>query len=274
MTFFSLALLVLGTFVSFAHAAPSRLFERASVTPLSGAQISAFKPFTFFASAAYCQPSATLAWNCGANCQANADFQPVASRGNGVTVQFFSTPWSLPNKERIRPKWLNSAVQVHNGFRDNQASTAPGILAAVQQSLAAHSGATVTMVGHSLGAALTLLDSIFLSVHLPVGTQFKTVGYGMPRVGNKAFADFVDAHSTQLTRITNKHDPVPIVPGRFLGFQHPSGEVHIDQQTSAFEACSGQENTSDLCTVGDEPNLFVANIKDHFGPYDGVTVGC
>jgi hypothetical protein len=32
---------------------------------LSDAQVSAFKPFTFFASAAYCPPSATLTWSCG-----------------------------------------------------------------------------------------------------------------------------------------------------------------------------------------------------------------
>lgn len=41
------------------------LARRQSITTLSTAQISAFKPFTFFASAAYCQPSTTINWSCG-----------------------------------------------------------------------------------------------------------------------------------------------------------------------------------------------------------------
>ncbi|EEB97095.1 hypothetical protein MPER_03649, partial [Moniliophthora perniciosa FA553] len=47
-----------------------------SVAALSAAKISAFKPFTYFAGAAYCEPAKTLAWNCGANCDANADLKP------------------------------------------------------------------------------------------------------------------------------------------------------------------------------------------------------
>jgi hypothetical protein len=34
----------------------------------------------------------------------------------------------------------------------------------------------------SLGGALALLDSIFLPLHLPPGTTFRAVTYGMPRV--------------------------------------------------------------------------------------------
>lgn len=50
----------------------------------------------------------------------------------------------------------------------------------------------VTIVGHSLGAALALLDAVFLPLHLPATTTFKMVGYGMPRVGNPAFAKYID----------------------------------------------------------------------------------
>lgn len=39
--------------------------KRQSVTALSQAQISTFKPFTFYASASYCAPSTTLTWTCG-----------------------------------------------------------------------------------------------------------------------------------------------------------------------------------------------------------------
>lgn len=58
------------------------------------------------------------------------------------------------------------------------------------------------------------------------------------QVGNEAFANYVDAHVTSLNHINNKKDLVPILPGRFLGFHHPSGEVHI-QESNAWVACPG-----------------------------------
>ena len=46
------------------HANPLRR-QTASITALSDSQISAFEPFSFYASTAYCQPSTILNWSCG-----------------------------------------------------------------------------------------------------------------------------------------------------------------------------------------------------------------
>jgi hypothetical protein len=160
----------------------------------------------------------------------------------------------------------------HDDFR-----TAPTILAAVQALLQQHSASSVALTGHSLGAALALLDSVYLPLHLPPGTRVRTIGYGMPRVGNQAFADYVDAQNSNdggLTRVTNKKDPMPIVPGRFLDFVHPSGEVHIQDEGGAWVPCPGKDSTSPLCIVGDVPEVLEGNILDHLGPYDdGVFMG-
>ena len=64
------------------------LDARASVTALGTAQVASFRPFTHYASTAYCQPSTTLTWTCGANCQANPTFKPIASGGDGDGTQF------------------------------------------------------------------------------------------------------------------------------------------------------------------------------------------
>jgi len=61
----------------------------------------------------------------------------------------------------------------------------------------------------------------------------------MIQVGNKEFANFVDANIPDVTRIVNQQDPVPILPGRFLGFRHPSGEIHIGEN-GEFLSCDGQ----------------------------------
>jgi len=285
------------------NAAPAsalvELSKRQSITALTAAQISAFKPFTNFASTAYCQPSTTISWTCGANCNANPDFIPVASGGDGSSVQFWYVGFSPSQAsvivahqgtdtsqieadatdadaflESLNPTLfpgVSSSVEAHSGFANEQAKTATTILAAVQQAIAAHAATRVTIVGHSLGAAIALLDGVYLPLHIS-GVTFRTIGYGMPRVGNQAFANYVDAHLS-LTHINNKEDIVPIVPGRFLGYVHPSGEVHI-MDNNQWVSCPGQDNTSTECIVGDVPNIFDGSTGDHDGPYDGVDMGC
>jgi len=283
----------------FASALPSSL-KRQSITPLSTAQIETFKPFTFFASTAYCLPNTTINWSCGANCAANADFEPIAAGGDGSDVQFWyvgfdpslstiivahqgTDPSQLEADltdadfflEPLDPSLfpgVSSSIEVHNGFQKDQAQTATPILAAVQLGMSKFGTTSVTLVGHSLGAALSMLDSIYLPLQLPATTTFRTVLYGCPRVGNQDFANYVDAH-VHLTRINNKEDVVPILPGRFLGFHHPSGEVHIMDDNS-WVTCPGQDNTSDECSTGDVSNIFEGKVSDHDGPYDGVEMGC
>ena len=60
------------------------------VTPMTSAQVDALTPYTYFASTGYCNPSVTENWSCGANCDANPGFRPVASGGDGSLIQFCS----------------------------------------------------------------------------------------------------------------------------------------------------------------------------------------
>ncbi|KAF8164407.1 lipase class 3 family protein [Pholiota molesta] len=284
------------------NAAPAlvELSERQSITALTTAQISAFRPFSHFASTAYCSPSTTINWSCGANCNANSDFIPTASGGDGSDIQFWYVGFSPSQNtvivahqgpiscrcnaadltdvdvilESLNPSLfpgVSSSVKTHSGFANEQAKTAATILSAVQTTIRTHSATVVTIVGHSLGAAIALLDGVYLPLHIS-GVRFRVIGYGLPRVGNQAFADYVDVHLA-LTHVNNKEDTIPIVPGRFLGYHHPSGEVHI-MDSGSWVSCPGQDNPSTECIVGDVPNILVGNESDHDGPYDGVKMGC
>ncbi|OJA08437.1 hypothetical protein AZE42_06541 [Rhizopogon vesiculosus] len=260
------------------NASPS-FDTRQSITALTTSQIDAFTTYTYYASAGHCTNTQTLAWNCGTNCKANPDFKPVASGGNGDSVQYWFVGYDPKldtvivshqgtNTSEILPlitdldilkaglgstlfPGISSNIEVHNGFRDAQASTATDVLAAVKSAMSTHRATSVTMVGHSLGAAITLLDSVYLPLWLPKGTTFRTIGYGLPRVGNQYFANYIDAN-VHLTHINNKEDPIPIVPGKFLGFVHPAGE----------------------CIVGDVPEIWDGDESEHDGPYNGVEMGC
>ncbi|RDB25189.1 Lipase [Hypsizygus marmoreus] len=189
---------------------------------------------------------------------------------------------------------VSSSVQVHDGFRNAHALTATKILAEVKRLMTAKNTQSVTVVGHSLGGALAELDALYLSLNLPAGTAIKSVTYGTPRVGNAAFASLLDSRVTNLKRVNNKRgqrqylrtimkkktveqniplDLIPIVPGRFLGFAHGQGEVHILGTRNAV-ACSGQDNAVDAqCQIKTVPTIFDGYILDHLGPYEEIYIG-
>ena len=82
------------------------------ITVMTSTQVDAFTPYTYYASAGFCSPSVTLIWTCGANCNANPGFKPIASGGDGSTTQFCSSLSYNPaikvwlDVTLIRVRWL------------------------------------------------------------------------------------------------------------------------------------------------------------------------
>lgn len=66
----------------------ARRQSTSAITALSTTQITAFRPYTHYASTAFCSPNVTRTWTCGANCQANPSFEPIAAGGDGSVTQF------------------------------------------------------------------------------------------------------------------------------------------------------------------------------------------
>lgn len=64
--------------------------DAAAITAMSSVQVDGLTPYTYYASAGFCDPSVTKTWTCGANCNANSGFEPIASGGDGSTTQFCS----------------------------------------------------------------------------------------------------------------------------------------------------------------------------------------
>ncbi|KIY51646.1 lipase [Fistulina hepatica ATCC 64428] len=264
---------------------------------LTSAQVTPYQSYAYFASAAYCAPNTTITWTCGSRCEGNADFEPIASGGNGDSTQYWYVGYA-PGHDSIivahqgtNPSELLSVVtdarfflgeldpdlfpgvpsdvEVHTGFAVEQADAAV-ILGNVTAGIEKYGTTAITVAGHSLGAALALLDGLYLHLQIPDATV-NVIDFGQPRVGNPAFALWVD-ENVNLTHINNKEDYVPIIPGMSLGYAQPSGEIHI-QDSEQWIACDGHDNESHLCSTGDVPNIFAGDIDDHDGPYDGVEMG-
>jgi hypothetical protein len=110
-------------------------------------------------------------------------------------------------------------------------------LAAVNSAAQSSGSAKVTLVGRGPGGTNALLDARSLRLQLLSTLAMHTVRYGMPRVGNPAFADYINGNANVgLTRINNMNDPAWIRQGRFLGFHHASAKVHIDD-VGGWYAC-------------------------------------
>ncbi|CAK5263400.1 unnamed protein product [Mycena citricolor] len=281
------ALLPFGVLLLAANANPlaPRQSADANITALTDAEIDLFTPYSYYAAAAYCPPNTTLAWNCSTNCDANPSFKPIASGGDGGATQFWYVGYDAalqtvvvahqgtsnnilsiltdatfalgPLNATLFPN-IPAGIRVHSGFANAQARTAETILSTVKHALSVSGLSKVTIVGHSLGAAISLLDAAYLPLQLP-------------GVGNAAFASFVSSSNT-VTHVSNREDLVPVLPGSWMGYRQPTGEIHIDAST--WYACPGVDNTSKLCTAGAVPTLLQGKTSDHAGPYNGVEIRC
>ncbi|CUA68352.1 Lipase [Rhizoctonia solani] len=275
------------------------LVPRRGVTALKAAQIAAFKPYALLSRAGYCPSSRVATWSCGAPCSELPGMTVYASGGDGVVTPFWfvgyypalnsvviSNQGTDPSKfvpllidvdfrlDRLDTTLfpgIPSSVKTHNGFQEAQARSAKAKLVAVKEAIAKHSTSPVTLTGHSLGAAVSLIDALYLSIHLP-SVKLKVVTHGMPRVGNREFAALIDSQVGDVSRINNQKDIVPIMPGRGLGFQHVLGEIHI-LSPGNWVACDGWDNTDARCTIGAVSNIFRGNLNYHGGDYDGIFIG-
>ncbi|KAI0034440.1 lipase [Vararia minispora EC-137] len=290
----------LAFFVALAFGAPVDIFKNPAPSlqdALGTQQIAAFKPYSYYAAAAYSHPSLTMSWTCGENCAANAKFRPVASGGDGGFTQYWYVGYDPTlnevivahqgtNLTRLEALLVDAGLffqpldstlfpdapplaLVHSGFAGSHVRVAAATRVAVQRALQTYGTQSVTVVGHSLGAAIGVLNAIYLSHFLSSVVTVKFIGYGMPRVGDGAWAKYADATSASITRINNQEDPIPRLPPLILQYRHTSGEIHIQDPQVWVPCHAGRDNLSPLCSSGD---LSALNVTDHSGPYDGVIV--
>ncbi|XP_022958314.1 phospholipase A1-Ibeta2, chloroplastic-like [Cucurbita moschata] len=91
---------------------------------------------------------------------------------------------------------------------------------------------SITVTGHSLGAALAVLMADEISVCSPEIPPVAVFSFGGPRVGNKSFANRIESRNVKVLRIVNSQDVITQVPP--VTYSHVGTELRVDTKMSPY----------------------------------------
>lgn len=106
---------------------------------------------------------------------------------------------------------------------------------------------------------MAFLCGVWLRSILASHVSIEIKGYGTPRIGNAAWADYVDSmvrpflqvqanlqHGIEAWRIVNYKDVVCRIPPKSMGYRHPRNEIFISKDGARYQVCREQD-----CKVSD-----------------------
>ncbi|XP_057843485.2 phospholipase A1-Igamma1, chloroplastic [Cryptomeria japonica] len=163
----------------------------------------------------------------------------------------------------------NESIMVESGFlnvytaeiknaKHNHRSARELVLTEIRRLLQEHKNEelSITLCGHSLGAALALLSAYDIGLmvaNLKCHISITVFAFGCPRVGNKTFVDRIDSLNIKVLRIVNVNDMVTRVPGIMLNeniqllnflkfvldwiplfYYHAGVEIYVDSESSPY----------------------------------------
>lgn len=91
---------------------------------------------------------------------------------------------------------------------------------------------SITVTGHSLGAALAVLVADEISVCKAEVPPVAVFSFGGPRVGNKIFANRIKSRKVKVLRIVNSQDVITQVPP--VTYSHVGTELRVETKMSPY----------------------------------------
>jgi pimeloyl-ACP methyl ester carboxylesterase len=143
----------------------------------------------------------------------------VVLRGTLVVEEWLKNFSAVPGPYEFVPGF----GPVHLGFQVVYASVRTSVIDALQGQPPT---ARITLVGHSLGGAITTLAAPDLLINMQ--RPFVDVcTVGAPRVGKQDFRERFDERITDCFRITNRLDIVPHLPTVATFWRHAGEEIEV-----------------------------------------------
>ncbi|XP_020577615.1 phospholipase A1-Ibeta2, chloroplastic-like [Phalaenopsis equestris] len=182
----------------------------------------------------------------------------VALRGTATALE-----WAENLRTTLHPMPDSPSAKISSGFmnlyKSSPGSTTPSLSTAIvneiRRLVAQYAGEelSITITGHSLGAALAILIADELADEIENAPPIAVVSFGGPRVGNREFADRVEKKGVKVLRVVNTNDLVTRVPagdhrgekekGNWLrshlldgleGYAHVGTELRVDNRDSPY----------------------------------------
>jgi hypothetical protein len=240
----------------------------------------------FLAGAAYCPESQLIGWNCSVcasmlgsfstagvfyasstDGQAFVGYCPkmnavVASiRGTASLEDWIDDLEASHDYPITAPSWLPQDIKIHRGFYSvyHELDT-EGLTDVFVRTIQQHNGATILIVGHSLGGAVATMLAADMAANHGI-TADKVYTFGQPRVGNEAFSNWYKQTIPGHIRVTHHRDVVPHLPLKLMHYYHVATEVYYaaeDYTPGGYTVCNGS-GEDDKCAddfVGD-------SVSDH-----------
>ncbi|ETS85796.1 hypothetical protein PFICI_03821 [Pestalotiopsis fici W106-1] len=159
---------------------------------------------------------------------------------------------------------------VDAGFQSAWYATWADVKQGLYEVTAQYNSSNIVVTGHSLGAAAALFAA--LAIQKEFGIVDKVIAYGVPRVGDPAFANSFDqVFLGKYTGVTNGNDWVPSVPYQWMGYRHLSGMVWINPaNTTSWTFYPGQENPSGPQAAGTPEYFYPGTATLYFGDHQGI----
>ncbi|KAJ9060191.1 hypothetical protein DSO57_1033499 [Entomophthora muscae] len=155
-------------------------------------------------------------------------------------------------------------IRVHQGFLQYSNAIGAKIIPTVRTLVSKHKNYTITITGHSLGGAVSSLSSLMLKRQLNIPwSSIKLVTFGQPRVGNEAFANWMNRQASTHLRVVNNRDKVPHVPPYTMGYAHHHREIFLVGKT--IKSCTSLELEDATCSNSRVPLL---STLDHINYLD------
>jgi len=131
-----------------------------------------------------------------------------------------------------------SGCGVGKGFYEGYEAVRPTILS----TLSNYSCKTVSLTGHSLGAALATIAAMDLGQTYTIKDMYN---FGSPRAGDSTFASAYNSKFSNHWRVTHSRDPIPHAYFEKNGFFHIGQEAFYTNTTAAgYKLCQSGEDTS------------------------------
>jgi predicted lipase len=88
----------------------------------------------------------------------------------------------------------------------------------------------IVFTGLSLGGSLAALAAVDFNDVAGLSDRISLYTYGQPRVGNKAFVEYVNSlpFASRIVRVVRNGDPVPRLPLAFMGYSNFKQQYSLD----------------------------------------------